>query len=57
VSNDTTEPDAGMIDVSGLTLRRLADEVDQSSLARTIRRVLDSSEGDGGEIAGWSARL
>ncbi|HSV67682.1 MAG TPA: radical SAM protein [Mycobacteriales bacterium] len=57
VSDNTTGHDDGLIDVSELTLRQLADEVDESSLTHTLRQILNSSEGDGGEIAGWSARL
>jgi FXSXX-COOH protein len=57
MSEDTTWHDDGLIDVSEFTLRQLANEVDESSLTRTLRRLLDSSEGDGGEIAGWLARL
>jgi len=53
----TTWHDDGLIDVSELTLRQLANDVDESSLAWTLRRLLDSREGDGGEIAGWLARL
>jgi FXSXX-COOH protein len=56
-SEDTAGHDDGLIDVSEFTLRQLANEVDESSLARTLRRLLDSSEADGGAIAGWLARL
>jgi len=54
---DTTWHDDGLIDVSELTLRQLANEVDESSLTWTLRRLLGSSEGDGGEIAGWQSCL
>jgi FXSXX-COOH protein len=57
MSTDTTWHDEGLIDVSELTLRQLANEVDESSLTRTLRRLLDSSEEGSGEIAGWTARL
>jgi FXSXX-COOH protein len=57
MSEDTTHPDAGLIDVSDFTLRRLADEVDESSLAGTLRRLLDPSEGYGVEIASFNAAL
>lgn len=57
MSEDTTWHDGGLIDVSEFTLCQLANEVDESSLSRALRRLLDSSEGDGGEIAGWGARL
>jgi FXSXX-COOH protein len=57
MSENTAGHDDGLIDVSEFTLRQLANEVDESSLARTLRRLLDSREGDGGEIAGWLARL
>jgi FXSXX-COOH protein len=54
MSEDTTWHDDVLIDVSEFTLRQLANEVDDSSLTRTLRRLLDSREGDGGVIAGWS---
>jgi FXSXX-COOH protein len=54
---DTTWHDDGLIDVSELTLRQLANEVDESSLTRTLRRLLRSNEEDGGEIAGWTSCL
>jgi FXSXX-COOH protein len=54
---DTTWHDDGLIDVSELTLRQLANEVDESSLTRTLRRLLRSNEEDGGEIAGWNSCL
>jgi FXSXX-COOH protein len=57
LSEDTTWHDDGLIDVSEFTLRRLANELDESSLTRTLRRLLDSGDADGGEIAGWIARL
>lgn len=57
MSEDTMGPDEGLIDVSEFTLRQLANEVDESSLTRTLRRLLDSREGDSEEIAGWLARL
>jgi FXSXX-COOH protein len=57
MSEDAAGHDDELIDVSEFTLRQLANEVDESSLARTLRRLLDSREGDGGEIAGWLARL
>jgi FXSXX-COOH protein len=57
MSEDTMWPDEGLIDVSEFTLRQLANEVDESSLTRTLRRLLDSSEGGGEEIAGWGSRI
>jgi FXSXX-COOH protein len=57
MSEPVTGHDDELIDVNEFTLRQLASEVDDSSLARTLRRLLDSREGDGGEIAGWQARL
>lgn len=57
MSEDTTWHDEGLIDVSEFTLRQLANEVDESSLTRALRRLLSSSEGDDGEIAGFSACL
>jgi FXSXX-COOH protein len=57
MSEDTTYQDGGLIDVSDFTLRRLADEVDESSLAATLRRLLDPSEGYGDEIASFNAAL
>jgi FXSXX-COOH protein len=58
MSEDTTsEHDDGLINVSDLTLRRLADEVDESSLASTMRRLLDPSEGYGEEIASFDSSL
>lgn len=57
MSEDTTRQDDGLIDVSDLTLRQLADEVDESSLAWTLRRLLDPSEGYGEEIASFQSAL
>ncbi len=57
MSEGTARHDDGLIDVSEFTLRQLANEVDESSLTRTLRRLLVSNEGDGEEIAGWLARL
>lgn len=57
MSEDAAGHDDGLIDVSEFTLRQLADEVDESSLAHTLRRLLGASEEDCGEIAGWTARL
>jgi FXSXX-COOH protein len=57
MSEDTTWHDDVLIDVSGLTLRQLANEVDESSLTQTLRRLLDSSKEDGEVIAGWGSHL
>lgn len=57
MSEDTTWRDDGLIDVSELTLRQLANEVDESSLTQTLRRLLVANEGDGEEIAGWTSCL
>ena len=57
MSENAAEHDDGLIDVSEFTLRRLANDVDGSSLTRTLRRLLASSEGDSGEIAGWTSCL
>lgn len=57
VSEDTMGPGGGLIDVSEFTLRQLADEVDESSLAGALHRLLDSTESDGGAIAGWGSCL
>jgi FXSXX-COOH protein len=57
MSEDMTRPGGGLIDVSDVTLRRLADEVDESSLAATLRRLLDPREGYGDEIASFSSAL
>jgi len=57
VSEDVTWHDEGLIDVSEFTLRQLASEVDESSLTHTLRRLLNSREGDDGEIAGWGSHL
>lgn len=57
MSEDATRQDDGLINVSDLTLRQLADEVDESSLARALRRLLDSSEGYGEEIASFQSAL
>lgn len=57
MSEDTTRQDDGLIDVSDFTLRQLADEIDQSSLAGTLRRLLDPREGYGEEIASFTAAL
>ncbi len=55
MSRDTTGHEEGLIDVSEFTLRQLASEVDESSLTRALRRLLDSRDGDGGEIAGFQS--
>jgi FXSXX-COOH protein len=57
MSEDTTWHDDVLIDVSELTLRQLANEVDESSLTQTLRRLLDSGEEDGEVIAGWGSHL
>jgi FXSXX-COOH protein len=57
VSEDTTWHDDELIDVSEFTLRQLANEVDESSLTRTLRRLLGSGEEDGEVIAGWTSYL
>jgi FXSXX-COOH protein len=57
MSEETAWHDDGLIDVSELTLRQLANEVDESSLVGTLRRLLGSDEGDGEMIAGWSSYL
>jgi FXSXX-COOH protein len=57
MSEDTTWHDDGLIDVSELTLRQLANEVDESSLTQTLRRLLVPNEEDGEVIAGWGSSL
>jgi FXSXX-COOH protein len=57
VSENTKDHDDGLIDVSEFTLSQLTNEVDESSLAHALRRLLGVSEEDCGEIAGWSACL
>jgi hypothetical protein len=57
MSEDTTWHDDGLIDVSELTLRQLANEVDESSFTWTLRRLLHFSEGDGEVVAGWTSHL
>ena len=57
MSEVTTGHDDGLINVSEFTLRQLADEVDESSLARALRRLLDSGAADSEEIAGWNSSL
>jgi FXSXX-COOH protein len=57
MSEGATWHDEVLIDVSEFTLRQLANEVDDSSLTRILRRLLDSREGDDGAIAGWSNSL
>jgi FXSXX-COOH protein len=58
MSEDTTWHDDGLIDVSEFTLRQLANEIDESSLTRTLRRLLGSGEEEDGEvIAGWTSYL
>lgn len=57
MSEDAAGRDDGLIDVSEFTLRQLANEVDESSLTRTLRRLLGSSEEDGEVIAGWGSYL
>jgi FXSXX-COOH protein len=47
--------DDALIDVSELTLRQLANEVDKSSLAKALYRLLDSNDEDSGGIAGFNA--
>lgn len=54
---DTTRQDDGLINVSDFTLRQLADELDESSLAGTLRRLLDPREGYGEEIASFQSAL
>lgn len=57
MNEDITHQDDGLINVSDLTLRQLADEIDQSSLATSLRRLLDPREGYGEEIASFSSAL
>lgn len=57
MSEDTTRPNDGLIDVSDFTLRQLADEVDESSLGETLRRLLDPREGYGEEISSFTSAL
>lgn len=57
MSEDASRHDDGLIDVSDFTLRQLADEVDESSLAGTLRRLLDSREGYSQEIASFTSAL
>jgi FXSXX-COOH protein len=57
MSEDAAGHDDGLIDVSEFTLRQLANEVDESSLTWTLRRLLSSSEGGGEVIAGWGSCL
>jgi FXSXX-COOH protein len=57
MSKDTTHQDIGLINVSNLPLRQLADELDESSLAATLRRLLDPREGYGEEIASFNSAL
>lgn len=57
MSEGTTRQDGGLINVSDFTLRRLADELDESSLAATLRRLLDPREGYGEEIASFNSAL
>jgi hypothetical protein len=56
VRDDITGDGAGLLGVSEMTLRQLAEQADESALGQTLRRIIDGAE-DGGEIAGWSARL
>jgi FXSXX-COOH protein len=52
--DDTAADDSGgLIDVSTLSLRTLLDEVDESSLSQTLRRLLTSADTDAGQIAAW----
>lgn len=55
MTEDAMRRDDGLIDVGEFTLRQLADEVDESSLTRALRRLLDSRETDGGEISGFNS--
>jgi FXSXX-COOH protein len=57
MNEDTARQDDGLINVSDFTLRQLADELDESSLAETLRRLLDPREGYGEEIASFQAAL
>ena len=57
MSDDTAGRDDGLIDVSEFTLRQLANEIDESSLTRALRRLLGSHAGDSEEIAGWNSYL
>jgi FXSXX-COOH protein len=51
------EDSGGLIDVSALSLHRLLDEVDESSLARTLRRLVTSADTDAGQIAAWGSKI
>lgn len=53
----TAGHDDGLIDVSEFALRQLANEVDESSLTRTLRRLLDPREGYGEKIASFESSL
>jgi FXSXX-COOH protein len=55
MSEDTARHDDGLIDVSEFTLRQLANEINESSLTRALRRLLDSREGYGEEIASFQS--
>ncbi|HKR50186.1 MAG TPA: FxSxx-COOH cyclophane-containing RiPP peptide [Pseudonocardiaceae bacterium] len=57
MSEDTAGHDDVLIDVSEFTLRQLANEVDESSLTRTLRRLLDPTEGYGEKIASFTSSL
>jgi len=57
MSEDTTRQKSGLLNVSNLTLRQCADELDESSLAATLRRLLDPREGYGEEISGFNSAL
>jgi FXSXX-COOH protein len=54
VNEDIVRHEDGLIDVSKFTLRQLATEVDESSLTHTLRRLLDSEDGNAEEIAGFT---
>jgi FXSXX-COOH protein len=55
MSEDAAGHDDELINVSELTLRQLAHEINESSLTRALRRLLDSREGYGEEIASFQS--
>jgi FXSXX-COOH protein len=55
MSEDAAGHNDGLINVSEFTLRQLASEINESSLTRALRRLLDSRERYGEEIAGFQS--
>lgn len=53
VSSAQDDTEAGLIDLSGMSLRDL-DKLDGSSLAHELRQLLESDSGDAETISGFN---